>query len=334
MKLIAETAFHHDGDFNFMMNLVNRICSSPADIIKIHLLVNLDKYMLNTHPAYGFLTERLFCVDQWKEILGATQGTNLDLMALINDTAAAELVASYQPKMVELHSVALNNKSLLDAVKQNFSESTKLVLGVGGSSLYEIENAVSQFDPSRIVLMFGFQNYPTRYQDVNFKKIRRIMAAFPEFEYGYADHTAWNEDNNTLITLLGAAQGMHYIEKHVTTNFGEERTDYSAAINFDMLDSLKKGMDILAACNGDGKLALNLAEQKYCVPGAMKQAGILAQNVKKGEVLTWDVLKFLRAGGTSDLTQIDIWNSIGQKFTTDLAENTVLCSAHLEMEAK
>ena len=40
--------------------------------------------------------------------------------------------------------------------------------------------------------------------------------------FGYADHTAWNEENNGLITLLVSSNGMDFIEKHVTTEYGKE----------------------------------------------------------------------------------------------------------------
>jgi len=331
VKIIAETAFHHDGDYPFMTKLVDALCASPADVVKIHILLNIDQYMLSDHPAYEFIKERLFTSDQWRKIIETIRASGKGLMTLLNDVAAAELAAGYSPELVELHSVALNDKSLLDAVKGNFSRDTKVVLGVGGSTLYEIENAARLFDPRQVVLMFGFQNYPTRYEDVNFRKVRRIMAAFPEFEYGYADHTAWNEPSNVLISLLGAAQGMGYLEKHVTVAYGEDRTDYSAAISLDMLAELKNGLDILSACNGDGLLALNAAEKKYCVPGAMKKAAVLVKDVVEGDVLTWDSVVFSRTGQTSDLSQIDIWNSIGRKFSQSISAGTSINSNHLSV---
>ena len=36
IKLIAETAWHHQGDFMFMKKLVTEIAKTNADIIKIH----------------------------------------------------------------------------------------------------------------------------------------------------------------------------------------------------------------------------------------------------------------------------------------------------------
>ena len=50
MKLIAETAWHHEGDFTFMTDLVSNISNNThADIIKMHITLNFDEYMDQNH---------------------------------------------------------------------------------------------------------------------------------------------------------------------------------------------------------------------------------------------------------------------------------------------
>ncbi|MDY6531274.1 N-acetylneuraminate synthase family protein [Acinetobacter faecalis] len=328
MKLIAETAWHHDGDFVFYSNLIDHILRSSVDVIKLHILVDLDKYMDIHHSAYEFLKERMFSKAQWIEILEKISISGKELMVLVNDTDAVDLVAAYNPLLVEVHSVALNNPHLLNKIDKTFDSRAKIVLGVGGSSLYEIENAASQFSNKQIVLMFGFQNYPTRYEDVNFNKIRRVMQAFPEYEFGYADHTAWDLKENVLITLMGAAVGMDYIEKHVTIKYGEQRTDWSAAVSFEMLEEIKKGMNILEQCNGDGLLALNTSEQQYCKPGIMKQIGIANCDIPEGEIFDMNSVSFLRSGLLNGMQQLDLWAMQGKVLTKSLTKGDVISSTH------
>jgi sialic acid synthase SpsE len=330
MKLIAETAFHHEGDAKFMSSLVGSICSSSADIVKLHFLLDIDSYMMPDHSAYELIKKWMFSSEQWREWVSMIHSSGKELMALVNDVKAAEFAAGCSAGLVELHSVALNDKKLIDAVKANVDRNVKIVCGVGGSSLYEIENVANNFADNPVVLMFGFQNYPTRYQDINLRKIRRVMSAFPEFEYGYADHTAWNEPSNVMISLLGAAQGMEYVEKHVSHHYGIERTDYSAAVSFDMLTDIKKGMEILDACAGDGLLRLNSAERKYAALGLMKKVAVLNRDVEEGEELTWDVISFLRTSQSTDMSQMDVWQSIGQRFSASLSAGMALNSLHLK----
>ena len=48
MKLIAETAWHHDGDYKFFKNLVQQICNkTKADYIKFHLTLKNQTNILH-----------------------------------------------------------------------------------------------------------------------------------------------------------------------------------------------------------------------------------------------------------------------------------------------
>ena len=177
--------------------------------------------------------------------------------------------------------------------------------------------------------MFGFQNYPTVYEDVNLNKVRKIMKLFDNFEYGYADHTAWDSDDNELITLLGAASGMTYIEKHVTTHYGENRVDWPAAISIDMFNNLYKKIKILKGLNGSGDLSMNEGELNYSIFGPMKKAAVFKINVSKGSNLTLEMIKFIRTKGVSDMSQVDVIKSIGKKINKNLENGSILMNKYL-----
>ena len=329
MKLIAETAWHHQGDFLFMKKLVSDIIlHTRADLIKLHITLCLEEYMAKDHPVFSDLEKWMFDETQWGDIIESVISSNKDLMLLLNDTRAVEFGMKFHPALVEIHSVCLNDIHLLSCLKAHLAQGTKVVLGVGGSSLDDIESAIHILDTPDIVLMFGFQNYPTKYQDINFAKMRRIMKLFPEFEFGYADHTAWDEPENILITLLGAALGMDYVEKHVTNAFGQERADWSAAVNRDMFNEIKEKMDLLDACNGDGLLRLNKGERAYSIYGPMKKAGLLATDVAGGQALKPDMVTFKRTGQVSDLSQVELLQRMGEKITTDIKKGRVLMREH------
>lgn len=331
MKLIAETAWHHDGDFEFFKLLVTEIAQhTKADYIKFHLTFDLDEYMHTDHPAYGWAKDRMFTGKQWDDILSIPQKFNKKLMLLFNDIKAIDYGMKFNPEIVEIHSVCLNDYRLLKHLRSNISGQTKVVLGVGGTDLYEIENALSLLGISNIVLMHGFQNYPTKYEDINFEKIRRIMQLFPGFEHGYADHTAWDNENNILVTLFGAALGMSYVEKHISLRPGENRTDWQAAVSIDVFNEIARKLEILESSNGDGLLKLNPGEKSYSVFGPNKKAGILIKEVKAGEELSEELYSFKRTGQKSDLSQVDIVSLHGRTFKTDFGVGHCILKNDLE----
>ena len=329
MKLIAETAWHHEGDYNFMENLVKQIVNNTnTDIVKMHITLDLEEYMSTDHENYKLQKPMLFSKDQWNKLIKIVKHKNKELMLLMNDTKAIEFGLSFNPEYAEIHSVCLNDIFMLEKLKLNIQNETKVVLGVGGTNIDEIENVINYLKHSKTILMFGFQNYPTVYEDVNLNKIRKLMKLFDKFEFGYADHTAGDNELNELITLLGAASGMNYVEKHVTTHYGEKRLDWNAAISINMFNDLHKKLMILEKLNGNGLLSMNSGELSYSVFGPMKKAAVLKLDKLKGNKLKLSDIKFTRTKEVSDMSQMDIINSIDKTISRDLKKGTVLTSKH------
>ena len=332
INIIAETAWHHEGDFEFMKKLVvELIDKSNVDFIKFHLSLDLDEYMDKRYSIYKTLKNWMFSTYQWNELINYAINGGKNIALLLNDKKSINFGMGFNPKLVEIHSVCLNDIHLLEELRANISKDQKIILGIGGADLYEIENAISTLNHDNIVLMFGFQNYPTRYEDVNFNKIRKIMHLYPKYEYGYADHTGWNEDNNMIITLLGAATGMQYIEKHVTNVYGQKRCDWQAAVSIDTINKIINKIILLEEVNGDGLLALNKGEKKYSLFGPMKKTALLNCDVNIGDKLTKDKVVFKRTGETSDISQLEIIERFGIKFVENLNKGSLIYKKHLSI---
>ena len=172
--------------------------------------------------------------------------------------------------------------------------------------------------------MHGFQNFPTDFKDINFLKIQKLLQLYSNLSHGYADHTSWDHKDNVLITMFGAALGMDYLEKHVTTNYGENRVDWQAAISIEMFNDLSDKVKLLKACNGDGLLKLNPGEEAYSVFGANKKAAILNKNIIASHELSIDDFSFKRTGQSSDLSQLDVLAKKGNKIKKDLMKGHCL----------
>ena len=329
-KLIAETAWHHEGDFIFMSDLVTRICeNSKTDIVKFHITLDLDEYMSRDHDAYKTLKSWMFSSENWEELISIVRKNNKELMLLLNDTKAINFAKQFKPEYVEIHSVCLNVPRLQEAIRSNIDKNTKVVIGVGGCSFQEVDEAVNFFHDRETILMFGFQNYPTKYGDVNLYKIQKLQNLYPDKLFGYADHTGWNEENNELITLLISANGMGYIEKHVTTECGVERCDYSAAISIDQFNDLSKKLKILKQLYGDGSMGLNSGEKAYSIFGPMKMAGLASKHLRKGSKLKLEDFNFCRTSQITTMSQIAMVNSVGKVLADDIELNNVIDIKHL-----
>ena len=325
IKLIAETAWHHEGDIDFMRKLVTSICEdSKADVVKFHITLDLDEYMSKDHNSYETLQSWMLTSENWEELIRIVRNNDKELLLLLNDTKAIEFTEKFNLEMVEIHSVCLNVPRIQKAIRKIINKKTKLVIGVGGCSAEEVEEAVKFFNDREVVLMFGFQNYPTKYEDINLSKIRKIQNLYPKCFYGYADHTAWNEKNNEFITLLVSSNGMKFVEKHVTTDYGIQRCDYSAAISIEQFNALSKKLGVLDQLYGDGSMLMNSAEKAYSLYGPMKMAGITNKNLYKGDKLSLQDFHFSRTSQITNISQIELLKALGTTLVKDIKVNTVI----------
>lgn len=325
MNLIAETAWHHDGDIDFLKKLVNTICDkTECDYIKFHVTLDLEEYIQIAHPIYEWAKERLFSEEEWSMIFKLTREKGKKIMLLFNDQKAIKFGMKFNPDLVEIHSLCLNDLFLLKCLKKEVRDSTKIVLGIGGTDIEEINNALNVLDNKNIVLMHGFQNYPTEYRDVNLLKIKKIIDLYPNIEHGYADHTAWDHEHNTLISLIGASAGMKYLEKHVTISTGEGRSDWQAAISIKNFIEIQEKLKILDDLNGNGLLEMNKGEISYSRFGFMKKAAVLIKDISQGDSLSFDNFRFKRTAKDSNLSQLDVIKNIGKVFKNDLKKDTII----------
>lgn len=315
MKLIAEIAWHHDGDFPFLKSLVKSICiKTNCDYVKFHITLDLDEYLHKDHSIYKWAKKRIFSESQWNEIFEITFKLGKKIMLLLNDKKAIDFGMKYDPEVVEIHSVCLNDIFLLKHLKNKIrTKNTNVVFGVGGTDIHELDHAINFLDYSNVTLMHGFQNYPTKIEYINFNKVKKLMTLYPNYKHGYADHTSWNHKNNTTITLIGASLGMDFIEKHVTILPGIERTDFEAAISIQNFNEIEKNLKILKKSYGDGSLKMNKGEMSYSVFGPMKKAAILKRDIKRGEIFKIKDIVFKRTSQISDLSQLEAINLNGFK---------------------
>jgi len=325
IALIAETAWHHEGDFGFMTDLVTQVCQKTnVDYVKMHITLDLDEYMGHDHDAYEVLSAWMLSEKQWGSLISIVRANKKGLMLLLNDTKAVDFAAKFNPEIIELHSVCLNVPRLQKAVLNSFGSDTKVVIGVGGCTLQEIDMAVDMFESRNVVLMFGFQNYPTKYEDVNLSKIRKIQRLYPDKLFGYADHTGWDEPNNELITMLVAGNAMTYLEKHVTTRYGQERCDYSAAVSIDMFNLLSEKVGFLNRLEGNGLLKLNSGEESYSQYGPMKMAAVTMHDMEPGGVIRGDSVHFLRTNQRTKMSQVDVIQAFGKKVIKKIPKGRVI----------
>lgn len=334
---IIETAFHHEGDVVFLNSLIDSFDDIGADAIKFHLLFNVEDYMVANHPAIDTLKKISIPENYWIGILEKVKNSSKEIILLCNDLESLQYANSIQDMFtiiaVEIHSTGLNDIYLLNECSK-FNKT--IILGTGGSSFDEVQFAVDylkKIGKYDLLLMHGFQNYPTDYSDINLSRMNLLKYAF-NLPVGYADHTDPQDKNDIFISILPLISGFNVIEKHVTNVFDEKRIDSQAAV------SLQKMKDIISLGNeiwktvGENNYELSDAEKKYGNTGPMKKAIVARENISKNDVISLEKIAFKRTETSSPLLQKDVFKIIGSPASKNILKDEILTFDNVNYEFK
>jgi len=333
--IIAETAYNHEGDIKYLFRMIEEIASLKLNAVKFHLLLNLDSYMKRSHPLYKQMKHWIFTQNQWNEIFSFAIKRKLDIVALCDDVESIRYIVSKKKRVafLELHATSLNDFYMLsEAARFN----GPIILGIGGSSISDISYAIDFLRHHRkqeILLMYGFQSYPTNYADINLAKMHAIHNVF-HLPVGYADHTHFEDPNNVLISVSAAIMGFPILEKHYTLDPGKERIDYHAAVGKNQMSIIKDLMNIGLQIHGSGQITLSEPEKAYGNIGPMKKAIVAKKDIKKGEKISLENLWFKRSPEESTVQQKQFLQLIGSKAKVDIKKDEVLDFSKIEYTFK
>lgn len=332
--IIGETAFHHEGEIKFLNELIIQAANLKLDAIKFHSLLDIKNYMVKNHDAIPILEKISLSKSSLERAIKLATQKKLDVILLCNDVIDVKWAIKCDLKIraIEIHSTGINDLFLLEEASK-FKNT--VLLGVGGSSIDEVKFAIDfLFEKGKkdILLMHGFQNYPTNYTDIFLERIEKFSNLF-NLPMGYADHTDPNDENNEWLSVLGLTKGAFIIEKHFTTKFGEKRIDSQSAISIDQMKKVKDLAKILFKVIGfENPLSFSEAELNYGNTGPMKKAPVARYNIDKGERISIENIYFKRTLVSSSVKQRDILKILGLKTKQKIKMDEIIDFSKVEFE--
>ena len=96
-----------------------------------------------------------------------------------------------------------------------------ILIGSGGGTIDEIAKSIeiikkNSNDKSNVVLLHGFQAYPTVVEDTNLDRLKIFKEVFDDIEIGISDHIAGDNLFSSIIPMMAIPYGITYVEKHIT----------------------------------------------------------------------------------------------------------------------
>ena len=310
--IIAEIASAHEGKPELALKIANHAINAGADAVKFQMF-NRDELLTKSNPYYEEFGEIEIEPGKWHYILKKIASLDIDIIVEAFDIRSLSLAE--KSGFVHGYKVPAANISDYEFLKLAGQTQKPVYLGVGGAGWKEIEQAVKLFEQigkTELVMMCGFQNFPTKLKDSKLSQIQRLKEAFQN-PVGFADHVdAENKQMAVMVPALAVASGCSVIEKHITDDRSNKGKDYYSSLNPDEFREFVALMRQLPDIIGtDSVWKLSEAEKKY--RSFTKKQAVAVRDIDVGTVLIKEDVVYKRTN-TDGLSQQDIVQHIGEKF--------------------
>ncbi|MBY4602683.1 N-acetylneuraminate synthase family protein [Bacillus sp. SPARC3] len=326
VKVIAEIANAHQGKEENLKTLIKAAAESGADGVKFQWF----KYDCIATPcffAYESYIELFLNEDVWKSCVAYGKRLGLEIWVDIFDSWGAELFLHLQHDIdgIKLPTTILQSTEIMKTIGMT---EKPVLIGVGGWYEDEIDQMVSlvkQHMKNQLILMHGFQGYPTKLEDINLKRVQHLKNRY-NVQIGFADHIDADHPLAVDLPVYAYFSGAAVIEKHITLNRAAKGFDYYSSLEPNefkvMTDKLQQ------AQNAAGSTEVNESERKYLHDSSLRVTA--NRDIKKGEIITLGKTSYKRCGNKNALMPLQAEDSFPQVATADLSLNQPITSNEIK----
>lgn len=325
--VIAEVASTHEGDEAYLLNLVEMSKKAGAHGIKFQIY-QVDEILEKGHPDYDDLSSYVLSESQWGNIIRSSKKLGLDVWVDLSGEYGKKVISQNLAivKGCKIHSSDMCNLSQI-----NFLNDTNLsiILSCGGTTLAEIIETLNLLDKENrdIILMHGFQAYPTDLEDTHAMRIRMLSEYF-SFPVGMADHIDGSDSFAMILPVLGVGMGARVIEKHITADREEKRDDYFSSLDPKSFASMVIFLEKSYKALGSAMFIFGEKEQLY--RREMKKNVFVGVDTPAGETLRMENIKMVRAADQNIASSSTAHKSLSLPLKREMVKGEMVKDSFLE----
>jgi N,N'-diacetyllegionaminate synthase len=222
MKIIAESAYNHQGKFDYLIKLADAAKKAGADFFTVQMM-NVDEFCTKEYSKYQLYKDTEFSEKQWIELFDYCNKIAIDVIPCTLEKSSFELAYNYGWRLVKIHGTDLTNAPLLQHIKDKGD--CRVILETQCCTDFEIKMVVENFGDIIECLIHGFSNYPTEYNEQNLLAITYLKNRY-QLKIGFADHSP----DTQIIPCMAMTLGCSYLEKHITLHRSDRNFDYQVSL--------------------------------------------------------------------------------------------------------
>lgn len=330
LQIIAELAQGFEGNPTQASLLIRAAAKAGADAVKFQL-VFADELATPDYQHYELFRALEMSDDTWQDLAGQARRQGIALQVDIFGRRSLDLASRIAVETIKLHGTDVANPGLLGDVA--VSSVPKVMLGAGGAHLDEIDAALRVLADKQVIVLLGFQAYPTPTDTNQIDRVRVLSERYAErsnVTVGFADHA--DPENPLRIALAAASmgKGARVIEKHLTLGRNMELEDFESALNPDQFAefaaTLRDVDGALGHAGDNSDFGMSEAEKGYRT--MIRRHVVSANALAAGHVVQATDLVLKRAAIDDPLTALD--QAIGRRLKQDIVANAPLRAVNLE----
>lgn len=324
--IIAEIANTHEGNPENARSLATSV-ADDADAIKFQLFT-ADELAVPSFPDYDAYEGLQFSREEWTELISITAEQNVNVFADIFGQWGLSLVKETEIDGVKIHTADVSNQVLLQDIAKL---EMPVLISAGGTTNLELREATTILERGNvpeILLMYGFQAYPTELDDSNLERIHKLVQEW-EYPIGYASHVDGGLSEAIDVPVWAIAAGADAVEVHVTEDRSRKGTDYYSSLEPDRFATMVSKIEQCNRALGDNPAQFSDEERVY--RSKHKKWAVANEQISPGTTLTEDHLVLRRVPDVPDnaFTQTD--RLLGKDVTTTISRHDPITMNDLEL---
>lgn len=223
MKIIAESAFNHQGSLDMLKQLARVSKNAGADYFTFQMM-QVDHFCTPNYQKYELYKATEFTLAQWGQLFDYCSEIEMEMIPCVLDSQSLEFCIESGVFQVKIHATDIANFPLLNRIA--LSPIEKVLLETQCATMVEVRRAIQTIGSEKIEAIFsGYSNYPSEVEELNLNSIEFLRSKFG-FKTGFADHST----DKTEIPLMLLAKDCDYLEKHITVSRNNRNYDWQVSL--------------------------------------------------------------------------------------------------------
>ena len=222
MKVIAESAFNHNGDINYLKELALASKAAGCDYFTVQMM-DVESFCTKDYTKYQLYKENEITSEEWRELFLFCEEEGITVLPCVLEEKSFKLATEFNFELIKIHATDINNVPLLKEIAN--TNGVNVILETQCATSIELEIAINILGDKIEALFSGYSNYPSEVEELNLNVLDTFKSKYP-YKIGFADHTL--DVANVPLMLL--AKNCDYIEKHITLTRNNRNFDWQVSL--------------------------------------------------------------------------------------------------------